>query len=702
MKISHGFVVAAILLAVGISALSSAAAQTGSGPAIFVDNYDYVTAYPVGASGNVAPIAITPDMIYPAGIAQDGGWIFVTNPSTNTVAIYPPDATGNVPPFEIIGGSKTRLANPTGIALDQHGNIYVLNSATATITVYALPGVLFGRVPVLLNLPPIAVIAGPKTKLKQPVALAVDGSGDIYVANQAGGPVVPGQRLRQGTITVYPAGSTGNVAPASTIKGSATGLVYPVSIALDSNRNIYVANIFTYVSHTFVDEPSITVFQAGSAGNTPPSAVIGGTNTGLGVSPIALDSGGNIYATGITSKGNSAINFYPTASNGNVAPKATITGVDSGLNFPSAMTLDSNGSLYVLNGEEVNVYSSGSSGDAAPTNTITSSFTGINGSQGIAVDSQGKIYLANSPRSPDFQGGSLSIFAPGSYATRAPAAVIMGDKTGLNYPRSLTLDAKSNISVLNSDNTITVYPTGSTGNVKPSATINVGGNIDPIGIARGTGGELYVANQGAVECNSNGQNCHQTNFGSINIYPAGANGSAKPSAVISGYETGLASPSAIAVSKRGNIFVANQGPMDCSYGCFPYAGPGRKTVSSVPNPSGNGSITVYAAGSAGNASPIATIQGALTQLGIPEEIAVDSSENIYVVDGGGFVNGGYGGKVGRGGRWGEGFTHQVAFLPPSILVFKAGSNGDTPPSAIIRGPFTALSGSAIAIGPSGQ
>ena len=132
--------------------------------------------------------------------------IYVTNPSTNTISVYSADATGNVSPVEIIGGSKTRLANPTGIALDQLGKIYVLNSATATITVYSTFN--FGVIgkTTLQNQAPIAIIAGPKTKLKQPVAIAVDASGDIYVANQAGGPVVPGGGLRQGTITAYSGG----------------------------------------------------------------------------------------------------------------------------------------------------------------------------------------------------------------------------------------------------------------------------------------------------------------------------------------------------------------------------------------------------------------------------------------------------------------------------------------------------------------
>ncbi len=357
-----------------------------------------------------------------------------------------------------------------------------------------------------------------------------------------------------------------------------------------------------------------------------------------------------------------------------------------------AITLDSDGNLYALNSAggptgygSITVYSSGSSGDAAPIQTITSSFTGINSSSGIAMDSAGKIYVTNGFGGSGFPGGSLAIFPAGSYATAAPASVIAGANTGLDFPQKVALDATGNISVLNLNNVLTVYPVGSAGNVTPNETINIrGGNLGPSGIARGIGGELYVANQGAVKCN-NGP-CHQTSMGSVDIYPAHAKGDASPSAVISGYAAGIASPSAIAVSKRNNIFVANMGPLDCQCGCFPIDA---------------GSITVYVSGSEAGAKPIATIQGPRTRLEIPEAIAVDSTENIYVVNAAGFE-----------GFFCEAAGSAIEQVPglfefgefggsSSILIFKAGSDGDTPPIGTIGGPFTALGGSAIAIGPSG-
>ena len=135
--------------------------------------------------------------------------------------------------------------------------------------------------------------------------------------------------------------------------------------------------------------------------------------------------------------------------------------------------------------------------------------------------------------------------------------MIEGENTGLNYPQKVALDARGNISALNIDNSITVYPAGSTGNVTPSATINVGGNIVPAGIARGSGGELYVADQGFVQCNKRPLPSEQR--GSVDVYPAKCKWECEPQCGHRRLCDGIASPSAIAVSKRGNHFRRESG-----------------------------------------------------------------------------------------------------------------------------------------------
>jgi len=702
MKIAKASVVAALLLAM-IGPVRAAAAGTKDTTIFVTNDYD-VTAYPIGSSGDVAPTALTTDMAVASGIARDAsGRIYVTNVATNTVTVYAAGANGNVPPIAVIGGSDTRLSDPTGIALDASGKIYVLNRADnrkGSIKVYPPLGTSTG----ILNEAPIADIAGSKTRLDDPSGIALDSQGNIYVANSLGGPVVRHESYDRGKVTVYPAGSNGNIAPIATISGAATGLSYPAGIALDSSGNIYVANQLTAnTSSSLEDYPSITVYPAGSKGNASPIAVIAGNNTGLNYPQgIALDSSRNLYAEGYIEYIGDTINVYPAGSNGNVSPSAVIAGSDTGLDGPDGVALDSGGSLYVSNsyggpvgGGSVTVYPAGSSGDAVPIATITSSFTGIDFASGIAVDSTGNIYVANEFGDAG-DNGSITIYSAGSYATGAPIATISGDNTGLSSPFGIALDSAGNIFVLNSDNAITVYPAGSAGDVTPNATINIDstGKSSPTGMVVGPHGDLYIANRGNVNCNS--RSCYQVTPDSVAVYRAGSDGNPKPIAVISGPDSKLASPSGVAVDQSGDIYVTNRGPEKCTRSCGCYT-------------AGPGSVTVYSPDSNGDVKPIARVSGTKTGLGSPYAITLDSNGNIYLLNEGAvgvgvFLIGGHAadGRTPAGKR--IVFT-TCSFATRSvepILIFAAGSDGDVAPIAGIGGPFTGLYGpTAIAVGPAG-
>src|SRR2546428_781092 len=132
----------------------------------------------------------------------------------------------------------------------------------------------------------------------------------LYVANEVFG----------SSITVYPAGASGNATATATIAGGNTGLSIPQGIALDGTGNIYVANI---------NNNSITVYATGASGNATPTATIAGGNTGLSFPVgIALDGAGNIYVTNF--RGNS-ITVYAAWASGNATPTATIAGGNTGL-----------------------------------------------------------------------------------------------------------------------------------------------------------------------------------------------------------------------------------------------------------------------------------------------------------------------------------------------------------------------------------
>jgi len=648
-------------------------------------NANDVTAYLADTSGNIAPLSSGTGLASPFGIARDSsGNLYVTNQDGNTVTVYAPGSNGNSVPVDTIGGSNTGLDNPTGIAVDSSGNLYVANAgsvvgAADTVTIYGAGS--------SGNVAPIATITGANTGLDNPTGIALDSAGNLYVAND--GSEIGGAD----SVTVFPPLTSlhgqpnyPNVTPSATISGAATGIEVPYGIAIDPSGNIYVANSASLNG----DPDTVTVFpQLASLPGQPnypnvsPSATISGASTGLN-SPggITVDSGGNIYVTddGSVSGGADSLTVYAAGSNGNVAPTATISGGATGLELPFGVAIDSSGNLYVVNPgsavggvDSLTIYPSGSSGNTAPSATISSD-TEIEAPFGIALDASDNIYVADAGSA--FGGvDSVSIYPYGTYANEPPVAVISGDNTLLNFPAGIALDSSGNIYLANAtggydgSGSVTQYAPlknkSGTLNIAPTAVIagddtgDLTGFNFPDGVVVDSSGNVYVANA------TGGPD----GIGSITIYPAGSNGNVAPTATISDNpscapcdNTELAIPYGIALDFSGNIYVANAaGGFDGLGSVTEYAPLGSNTgiLNVAPtatiagdasgdntgfdsptgvalDPSGNiyvtndgssvggvDSVTVYPAGSNGNVAPSATISGALTGLSAPQGIVVD-------------------------------------------------------------------------------
>jgi hypothetical protein len=248
---------------------------------------------------------------YPEGFALDVGRnVYVAN--FQSVTVYAAGTYDNAAPSRIISGSNTSLFNAGGLAVDGGSNIYVTQrprhpAHRPSVTVYAAGA--------NGNIAPIQKIEGLKTELNNPWGIAVDDAHNIYVANE-------GIAFGNGTVTVYRAGAGGDVAPIQTITGDNTGLIGPVGIALDADRNIYVAN-FNCCSQM---AQGVNVYAAGAKGNVPPIRQISGSNTGIrGPLGIALDASLNLYVADSNSAGD-AVLVFAAGANGNVAPIRTISG----------------------------------------------------------------------------------------------------------------------------------------------------------------------------------------------------------------------------------------------------------------------------------------------------------------------------------------------------------------------------------------
>jgi hypothetical protein len=306
-----------------------------------------------------------------------------------------------------------------------------------------------------------------------------------------------------------------------------------------------------------------------------------------------------------------------------------------------------------LEGNYVTVFPLGSNGDISPIATIEGAATRLSEPEGIAVDPKGNIYVAGNDwtNAGAYSGSSVIIFSAGSKGNASPMAAIAGPHTSLRSVHSIAVDSSGKIYVGTSVGKdelagVAIFASGSNGDVKPDAII-VGSGTElqnPKGIAVDQSGSLLVANASGLS-DGNG----------VLVFPAGSGDDLRPSAIISGANTGSNWPIGIALDRRGHIYVANAR---------------RRGLPA--------SIRVYAASSNGNVSPIATIGGSET--GIDDRnlrgIALDSAGNLYVTN------------DGRDGQ------------DSSITVFAADSNGNVKPIAVIAGDNTGLSSAAgIAIGP---
>ncbi|MGH7812766.1 MAG: hypothetical protein ACREQI_02015 [Candidatus Binataceae bacterium] len=333
-------------------------------------------------------------------------------------------------------------------------SIYVANFGSASVNEYP-----FGATG---DVSPTTIISGPGTGLANPFGVALDSTGNIYVANLNGGNSSP-----PGSVTVYPPGSSGDAAPLAAISGAATGLNYPWGIALDSSGNIYVANIGPCCAPECGE--SITIYASGSNGNAAPIGIIPADATTQinGTYGIVFDAAGRLWAAnyGGGPSAIGSITAYAPGAWGDVAPVVNITGdtagdSNAGLNGPAAVSLDPGGNIYVTNGlgANVTVYSAGSNGNVSPAMTIGGSNTGFSVSEmNIALDYTGNFYVTNSqfgydlapppldlaeiiseaegsPWWDDTTQGNILIFPPKSDGNAAPAASLDGSNTALFQP----------------------------------------------------------------------------------------------------------------------------------------------------------------------------------------------------------------------------------------------------------------------------
>ena len=547
------------------------------------------------------------------------------------------------------GSSATsaQMSYPQGISADISGNVYFADynyckirkiSSTGLITTIAGTGFAGSSVD---------GISGTSAQLGHAVAgVSADISGNVYIADASNNKV----RLLNSAGIISTVVGTGTQGSTGDYGAATLALLYsPVAVAVDNSGNLYIAENGNHKVRKVIKSTGIITTYAGTG--TQGSTGDGGPATlALLWSPsgIALDSSGNVY---LSENGLSKIRMIAFSSGiiitiaGTGFPGSTGDGgspTSAQLDFPYGMSLDTSGNLYVADYSNQKIRliyqpAVGSTTDIITTvaGTGISGFYGDNGAAilaqlnspygGVSVDISGNVFIAdignNRIRKVNTAGIITTIAGTGGAGSAGGTNGDGGPATSaqLYWPLGVSADISGNVYISDSNNNrirkvnsagivSTIAGTGGAGSAggtngdggpATSAALN-----NPSGLSVDTSGNVYIP-EGYQKIRKVSSSGIITTFAGTGQNGSNGDGGAATLAQLSG-------PRYVSADTSGNVYIADS-----------FNNKIRKVSSGI--------ITTFAGtGTAG--SSVDGISATLAQLNDPAGVTVDSSGNVFIAE----------------------------------------------------------------------
>jgi subtilisin family serine protease/sugar lactone lactonase YvrE len=517
-----------------------------------------------GSDGSMDGTGTAASFDWPRGIAVDtSGSVYVADGNSTIRKI---SSTGVVTTLAGSGtagsidgpGTAASFFNPTGVAIDASGNIYVGDSnnnkirmVSPTGLVTTLAGCGFGSADGL----------GSEASFCSPYGVAVDASGNVYVADGQNSEI---RKVDSAGVVTTLAGSY--------IRGSADGTGSAASfnslygVAVDRSGYVYVA-----------DTSNNDIRKVSPAGVVTTLAGIGynGSADGLCAGPsfhsptgVAVDALNSVYVADASNnkirKVESAGMVTTLAGSGTFG---STDGTGSAASFcnPNGVAVDASGNVYVADTWNNKVRT------ISPAGVITTiAGTGFQGStdgagtaagfyypMGVAVDGSGNVYVADTGNSKIREispVGIVTTFAgSGNYGSTDGA----GTAASFMSPRGVALDGAGNVYVADTGNNeirkvspagVVTTLAGSSSNGSTDGTGKAASFWNPSGVAVDVLGNVYVADRG-------NNRIRKVNPAGVVTTVASSGNNFLPASA--GTATSFADLSGIAIDAAGNVYVAD-------------------------------------------------------------------------------------------------------------------------------------------------
>ena len=314
--------------------------STIAGPIFTYDKAFCVTTLAGGILGFNDGSGIAAQFNKPIGLVVDNnGNIYVADNGNNKIRKVSP--TGLVTTFAgsgVAGNNDGSAASatfngPSGLAIDATGNLYVADTNNNNIRKIAVDGTV---TTIAGGGPSVSTNGtGKNASFNGPAGLAVDASGNIFVADELNSLVRKITAI--GVVTTF--AGTGNT---GTIDGTGANASFnrPAGITIDKSGNLYVIERGSGLVRKITQQAVVTKY---------PST---GTNLSYPVGIVATDAG--VYVTDTFNNvikiiSNSVVSIYAGLSN---RPLVSMDGAfdQATMVYPAGIVADGNGNLYFTDG----------------------------------------------------------------------------------------------------------------------------------------------------------------------------------------------------------------------------------------------------------------------------------------------------------------------------------------------------------------